>query len=180
MIRRTQHDLTQAGYSYSNNDVMNALSADLSDGLLDGLSESGQAQPRISAVAHLVAGEVAIEAITNDLRVNEQHITAELDYSISSSFPSSRLRTENAHLTNEMIEQAYLATKTAGEIIPSPHLSIIKSRLRQLTAFTQPERARRELPPSSKGYLNNVITYIASASEQEIKRVNRLSTQNRI
>ncbi len=171
MIRRTSRQLNMSGRHMTPDDVIDALAADLVDGQLDGSGATGT-QPRISAVANFIAGQVALEAITNELRVRNIDATPSLDYIIASTYPQSGNRTRNVHLTDALIEQAMAAIEIANRISPNPQLAKTAEGLRQLTPFMRPERARKILPGGVREKLGEISRRIVMSDNTTIKRLN--------
>ena len=171
MIRRTSRQLNMSGRHMTPDDVIDALAADLVDGQLNGVGAVGT-HPRISAVANFIAGQVALEAITNELRVRNIDATPSLDYIIASAYPRSQNRTRNVHLTDALIHQAMVAIEIANRISPNPQLSKTAAALQQLTSFMRPDRAKKILPGNVREKLGEISRRIVMSDSTTVKRLN--------
>ncbi len=171
MIRRTSRQLNMSGRHMTPDDVIDAIAADLVDGQLNGVGATGT-NPRLSAVAHFIAGQVALEAITNELRVRNIDATPSLDYIIASTYPESSHRTRNVHLTEALIQQAMKTIEIANRISPNSQLAETAQGLAQLTPFMRPDRAKKILPGNLQGKLGEISRRIVMSDNTTIKRLN--------
>ncbi len=173
-IRRASERLNLAGHHTTADDVLDSLAADLTDGHLDGTGTPG-AHPRVAAVAAFVAGQVALEALVNEIRGGGRDATASLDYLIARQFPSTAVRTRNVHLTEALIERARVGIEIAHRMRPNRETSEAARALARLTPFMRPDRARKILPAALPRTLDHVAHRIATSSPVIIERINTLA-----
>ncbi len=175
LIDRTQRSLAKAGDQTTANDIVDALVSDLTDGRLDGLGNRGT-QAKISALAQLIAGQIALEALTNNLKIKGHTATAAMDTTIATLFPHGQSKTKDVFISADLIHQAIASITVANQIIPSPYLEMLTTKLSTLPPYSQPKRIKRELPADASNYLTEVIHYVARASEDEIRYINLLAS----
>ena len=131
-IRRTNAALLAIGTSINEDQLIDALAADMTDGQLDGIGAQN-ANPLFSATAHVVSGQVLIEALSNNLYVNGAWATDLLDYAILITMPTATDLTADITITPEMITQTKLAVSAAQAVAPSDALSTIALVLDKLS-----------------------------------------------
>ena len=81
MVRRTRDRILATGSMASGDIVMDALAADMQDGVPDGRGAAGTS-PKITALANVVSGTVLVEALSNNLKVGGVVATAVMDQAI--------------------------------------------------------------------------------------------------
>ena len=177
MIRRTSKQLNINGHHMTTDAVVDAIAADLVNGKLDGIGPVGT-DPNVSAIAHLMSGQVALEAITNELQVRSTNVAPSLDYVITSTYPESSYRTKNVHLTEELISQAKMAVQIANSVLPSDELTDIMAGLEQLTPFMRPDRARKILPGNMSHSFEIVSRQVAKSGNEGARKVNVMAVAN--
>ena len=177
MIRRTRDNVSGSGYITSGNDVIQSLAADLTDGSLDGRGASG-ANARISAVANLITGQVAIEAMRNSLYVNGVNATSALDSAIKTTLPATPgdSLTSSVPVNSKMIDQAKMSVAAAYAFAPSPKLITLASSLDSIIPGSSSASVAQILPSSSTADITQVITLAASANDSELERINTAAT----
>ena len=131
-IRRTNAALLAMGTSINDDQLIDALAADMTDGQLDGIGAENT-NPLFSATANVVSGQVLIEALNNNLYVNGVSATDQLDYAISVTMPTATTTTAGVVANSEMIAQAKVAVRTARAAAPSDALSSIAIVLDKLS-----------------------------------------------
>lgn len=86
MIRRVRDASANAGEQLSGDDIMDVISADMSDGKLDGQGSTG-AHPEMAALARLVMAQVLVESMVNQLKVGGVPASQAMDDAIRISYP---------------------------------------------------------------------------------------------
>ncbi|RLJ18659.1 hypothetical protein DJ030_11485 [bacterium endosymbiont of Escarpia laminata] len=118
MVRRTSYWI---GNNIDEDAVFAALAADLVDGALDGVGGPGT-NARYTAIAHVVSAQVLIEAMLNDLQVNNTSATLALDNAIEQIMGNAGVAnrsTTTVAINDLMIEQAKFALAAARAIDPN-------------------------------------------------------------
>ncbi|MDH5514686.1 MAG: hypothetical protein OEY45_05950, partial [Gammaproteobacteria bacterium] len=173
VIRRTRDLMATAGQRLDGDAVMAALAADITDGLLDGRG-SDASNATISAVAKVVSGQVLVEALSNNLRVDGIVATGVLDQSILTTHPgvSASELTGNVRTTASMLQQARIAVAAARVLDTSTPLANIARVLAGLNANTTASSVATALPADSSLALSGVVGMTPFASPVEIAAVN--------
>ncbi|HHJ13871.1 MAG TPA: hypothetical protein ENJ79_05770 [Gammaproteobacteria bacterium] len=175
MIRRTRDALLVTSSVASADDVVQALASDLVDGTLDGAGAS-RANPRVTAAANLVAGQVLVEAMGNRLRVDGAVATSLLDAAIANTHPgvpASRM-SGSVRVNTEMLDQARVATDAARALAPAATLDTVAGVLDALTPGTTAASVQNTLPPSPSTAFDQAILSTRDASNADLDRVNRV------
>lgn len=118
MVRRASYWI---GNNIDEDAVFAALAADLIDGALDGVGGPGT-NARYTAIAHVVSAQVLIEAMLNDLQVNNTSATLALDNAIEQimgNAGTANRSTTTVTINDLMIEQAKFALAAARAIDPN-------------------------------------------------------------
>ncbi|QYZ66773.1 MAG: Ig-like domain-containing protein [Gammaproteobacteria bacterium (ex Lamellibrachia satsuma)] len=118
MVRRASYWI---GNGIDEDAVFAALAADLTDGALDGIGGPGT-NARYTAIAHVVSAQVLIEAMLNDLQVNNASATLALDNAINQimgNAGTANRSTTTVTINDLMIEQAKFALAAARAIDPN-------------------------------------------------------------
>jgi hypothetical protein len=168
LVRRTR-DLTGTGADR----VVNALSADLTDGYLDGLGASGT-DARLTAVANVAASQVAVETLNNTLRVGGVIATSVMDQSIVSTRPgiSGSQLTGSVLITAQLLDQSRKAVAAAEVLDSSAAVQDIAASIDGLTAYSSVSEASTVLPASSTDTLDNAVSLSTVASGSQLQEIN--------
>ncbi|VAW73280.1 hypothetical protein MNBD_GAMMA15-660 [hydrothermal vent metagenome] len=179
MIRRARDTLMVSATVTDADDVMASLADDLVDGILDGIG-GANAQTRIAAVATLVTGQVLVESMSNNLRVDGVNATAALDSAIVTTrptVPANRL-SGNVVLNTEMLEQARVAIDAVIALAPSAELAAIALTLDALSSGSSALGVGAVLPSSSSDDFNAVIAAAPTTSDSDLDTVINVVTGN--
>jgi hypothetical protein len=170
LVRRTR-DLTGTGA----NRVVAALSADLSDGYLDGLGATGT-DARLAAVANVAASQVLVETLSNTLRVGGVIASGVMDQSIRSVRPgiSNAQLTGSVLVTAQLLSQARLAVAAAQVLDGGATVQDIADRIDGLTANSTAAAVSRDLPADSTNALRTAVLLVPGSSATEISAINQL------
>lgn len=177
MVRRTSRSLNTAGSSYSDDDVFEKISEDITDGDLDG-SGTNLTDSRVSATANVVSSQVLLESMINQLKVGEIDVTQQLDQAIVTTMPTARTTTADVNITATMITQAKSAVSAANLIAPSNTLNAISSSLNEISANSKPSEIAENLPSSSAAMLRGAVTEVATVPDTVIDQANEIFNQN--
>ncbi len=173
VIRRTRDLMATAGRPLDGDAVMTVLAADMSDGVLDGQGGNA-ADATIAAVANVVSGQVLVEALSNNLRVDGMVATGMLDQSIMTTHPdvSAGQLSASVPISAGMLEQARTAVAAARVLDVSSPLASIAIVLDSLTANTSIASVAAVLPADSSLAMDGVAGMTPYASLDDINAVN--------
>jgi len=172
-IRRVEAALTTAGQTISAQSVIDAVSADLVDGFLDGAGATG-ADSRIAAIATIVSAQVMLETMTNRLQVGGAAATGALDSAIQQITGGDLTAplTGTINTTAAMLDQGRVLLTAAMSIDSSPELVAIRDALAGTQPGLSPGQLLAALPPQSAAALDATIEQAALASPAELTLVN--------
>ena len=177
MLRRTRKSLLVSGNIFSEDEIINSLAADLTDGRIDGAGLTAT-NPLIAATANIVSGQVLIEAIGNDLYVNGAPATTLMDNAITLTSPNATDTTSAVKITQDIIDQTKAAVKIASKMAPDGTFQEILATLDKIPSEATPETARALLSPdNTSAYFDSVITQVVYASDMELEELNATARQ---
>ena len=177
MVRRTRDLVTATGRNITGDDVLLALAEDMQDGVLDGQGGSG-VDVTISAVAHVVSGQVLVEAMSNNLKVGGVIATGVIDQAIQTTRPqtdSSQL-TSSVRVTAGMLQQAQRSMAALQVVDNSPEVQGIIAGIDSVVANSLPDDVALVLPADSSALLDNAVMQTAYASQDQLLTINLAAT----
>jgi hypothetical protein len=177
MIRRTRDQIAATGRDTSGDAVLYALAADLQDGNLDGQGAAGT-DPRITAVALVVSGQVLVEALSNTLKVDGIIATGVIDQAIATtrSGGDSVVMTGGVAVTDGLLQQTYTALAAAGVLDSSAEVTGLEAIISGIAAGDLPEDVAKILPADSSRSLDNAVLLSATADVTQLVAVNAAGT----
>ncbi|MEN8207530.1 MAG: hypothetical protein ABFS24_16230, partial [Pseudomonadota bacterium] len=177
MIRRTRDLISATGNPVSGDDVVDALAADMADGFLDGLGAEGS-DPTIAAVANVVSGQVLVETMTNELKVNGVIATVVIDQAIKitqSSVKSLKL-SESVRVTQGLINQAKLSVAAAQVIDSNSRLNDLFADIEKLSDGSSAADASRVLSANASQWLDDAVTSASTTDAQSVITINLVAS----
>jgi Putative Ig domain len=173
MIRRTRDLMVTTGRDIGGNAVLAALAADLQDGSLDGQGADGT-DPRISAVAKVVSGQVLVEALSNTLRVGGIIATAVIDQAIETtrSGISSDALTQGVLISAGMLRQTQTALAAASVVDSSLEVTGLETIVSGIGAGATAGDVANVLPADSSRSLDNAVLLTSTADTTQLAAVN--------
>ena len=171
-IRRTRDALMSTDLVHGN-DVMEAIAADLVDGMLDGRGAAG-ASRRIAAVATLASAKVLAESLVNELAVNGVVAAGAMDNAIAAVRPAGApgSRTGSVMFTQQAIDQAARAIGAAAEVTGDPVLAAAVEAVVNVPEDTLPGQASGLLSYEIHESLELAVQLGVYASDQELTTIN--------
>ena len=175
MLRRTSRAL---GGNVSEDALLTALAADLSDGSLDGRGASGSSA-RYTAVSYAAGLQVVVEAMLHDLHVNGALAEGSLSGAMESVLASGNkppLRNGITRINRHMLEQAKAALVAIQVIDSNDSLKELGQALRELeegatTEDVQAALGRHNLDLTIDSSLGNCLDETVKASDDEIDAI---------
>jgi hypothetical protein len=174
-VRRVRDRMQSAGYSLNADAVVEALSSDLTDEVVDGLG-GPRVDARIAAVATLVYAQVLIESMANELYVDGVDATRAIEnaiVSVSSATPTRTL--EDIPVTAEMLFRARIGLAAAYAVNPDPAIIDLHTVVSGLQAGQSPAVVRLALPADYGTTLGTVLDVIAGSEPTTIDLVNSIA-----
>ncbi len=170
MIRRTSNALLIVGVASNEDKVIEALSADMTDGLIDGVGTE-KVNPLFSATAVIVSGQVIIEALSNNLYVNNALATSLLDNAILVSMPTATDTTADVLTNAEIIIQARRSVSAARMTSSSSSLPAIAKVLETLSPGTPANDIYALLPVVQSNDFSDAINNIVFIPESQLNNI---------
>lgn len=175
-VRRVRDALDASGFPTSGDGVVRGLSADLTDGVIDGRGGSGSSA-RLAAVWNIVSAQVSLETMANELHVNGGDATQLMSEAIS-AVSTGTANPSIADLTanTEMIERARIGLVAAHAITSDPGIEDLLDSTDGIEAGASSTVVRGfALPGDYRSRLDNAILLVAGGSEATLESVNDVS-----
>jgi hypothetical protein len=171
VFRRTLTSVRASRGGVSIDAVIDAIAADLTDGVVDG--RGGQNVDRhISAATQLVSSQVAMELITNELRVHGVVVTSLLDdVIVDLATDTSVALTDSRPVNSYLIAQARRGVDAAIALGGGASLESLRTALGELRAGMTAAAAETALPTGAASSLDGAIGQIGAAATSDINRV---------
>ena len=171
MLRRARKSLVTSGSTLSEDDIIDALASDLTDGIVDGTGHQ-EADSRVAAVVNVVSGQVLVEALNNTLKVNGAPATTLMDNAILITEPEATETTNDAKFTREVIDQTKIAISSALTIDPSAPITDIPPILDMIQPGSTPEAVASQLPVDKSSDLEEAVTMVAYTPDSKQNELN--------
>ncbi|TDJ45441.1 MAG: hypothetical protein E2O52_06600, partial [Gammaproteobacteria bacterium] len=172
-IRRAHAALLSGGQFVNPDQLIEALSADLIDGVLDGHGADG-ADARLAATIRIVSAQVMLETMANRLVVGGIVVTDALDSSIRQITGGDLAAplTHTLNVTDLMLIQAHVFLEAAMSIDSSPGLESLQDALALVVAGQSGAQVAAILPADAVVELGATIEQVTLATPAELARVN--------
>jgi hypothetical protein len=175
IVRRTRDELNSAGYGVSADAVIEALGADLIDGVIEGNGGAG-ADPRTAAVANIVSAEVTLEALKNELQVDGVDVTDAMRGVIERLAPDATGPSlDELGATEGMIYQAAIGLEAAYEITADIAIAGVIQALDGVQPGMEPALVRPLLDADYSKSLDDAVSKTAKGDKSVVDRVNDLA-----
>jgi hypothetical protein len=174
IIRRNHSALLVVYPELSQDNLISALAADISDGNFDGTGTTG-ADPVISAVNTIVSALVLTEALSNTLQVNNTVVTSVLDEAVKVVAPSATQKTGDLPVNDELLLSIRTALAAAMAIAPSEVLAELESAVESIDAGSTAEDIAKTLPSDTNASLDEVVTEVSTSPAEDLDTVNDLT-----
>ena len=175
-VRRTRDALGASGFSTSGNNVVRALSSDLTDTVVDG-NGGPRADARIAAVAVIVSAQVLLETMANELHVNGADATQLMSNAINQvSLEAADPRLEDLTVTADMLARARIGIVAAHAITSDSAIADLLSDVEGVQAGAGSSTVLNfALPSDYRSRLDNAILLAAGGSGAVVTTVNDIS-----
>ena len=170
-IRRTRDWLASAGVNVTGDQVLRAIASDLTDEVIDGRGGS-RVDARIAAVASVVAAQVSLETMANELHVNNVDATAAMADAIQTAMPTASQSLDELTPTAPMLYQAQIGIAAAARATGATELDDLLVTALGLQAGLEVSLVRNLLPNNYRQTLDAALALIANGSNGMIDAVN--------
>ncbi len=175
-VRRTRNAVSASGFTTSGNAVVRALASDLSDEVVDGLGGQ-RSDARLAAVSTVVAAQVLLETMANELHVNGVDATQAMRDAInqvSSNVADPAL--DDLTTTPDMITRAKIGLEAAFAVTSDPLIGNLHTIVSDIQPNSSSQTIRSLVLPSDyRNRLDNAILLVAGGSTDVHEAVNAIS-----
>jgi len=173
MIRRAHSEMKAEGSSLTQDEVIEYLARDLSDGKIDGLG-SGLVNIQLAAMANVAAGQVLVESLRNELQVGGNNVREAMDNAIKTILPQATMTTADVEVTERMLNQVELAIEVAQEIAPSTLLTALAQQLSNITLGSKAAQIKIVLSADGRDAVGSALKMIGDASDEKLEDLNTI------
>ena len=179
MIRRTRDAMNASGANTDGDAVVGALTADLTDGWIDGRGASGH-DPRVSAVANVAAAAVLVEAMANRLHVYGVDATQAMDSAIQLVRPNTPAshNTANVAVPADALLQAIRGLVAAQQVSDDPRILETIEILQDTAPGALPASIHARLPAGIHAVLRQATLDAAYADTIRVDAINAVARQS--
>jgi hypothetical protein len=176
MVRRTRDALYVSGANLDGDGVVRALSADLSDGWIDG-NGAHSADARVAAVANVASAAVLVQAMANRLHVNGANATQMMDNAIRQVRPNApaSATTANVPIPATALDQAVRALSAALAVSGDPRILDAIEVMESAVPGILPGAIAAKLPASLDTVLDQAVLLAATASDDTLQSINTVA-----
>ena len=175
-VRRTRDAIVASGSPTTANSVVQALSSDLTDGVLDGLG-GPLSDARIAATATVVSAQVLLETMANQLYVNGVPGTQAMSDAIDQVLSDAANPTlDELTVTADMLTAARVGLVAAHAVTSDPDVADLLTSLEDVQAGATSTLMRSfVLPADYRNRLVNTVLLVAGGSTAVLGNVNDVS-----
>lgn len=174
-VRRMRGALGSNFFGYSANDIVHALSSDLTDRVVDGLG-GARSDDRIAAVATVVSAQVLLETMANQLHVNGFEATQAMSNAIDQVSSGSVDPTlDDLTVTAGMLERARVGLVAAHAVTSDAAIAELLTALESVQVGASSSMVRTMLPADYRSRLDNAVVLVAGGSASVLDSVNDVS-----
>jgi len=172
-LRRTSEILIAKGFDLGILDIIDNLSADLADGVIDGKS-SASILPEASAIFSLVSAQTIIESIHNELQVKGVDATQALNDAIKVAMPDapSWATTGNVLLTKAELSQAKMTLYALKSVTNNSDIDAIISDLALLSHGMKSSETKAYFQSDAVTILAAAMQQVIAATPAQLKKAN--------
>ena len=168
-IRRTRSALFNVGTQLTEDDIINHVAADLTDGSLDGRGTGSDLQ--IAATLSVVSGQVLIETLSNKLKVDGYDAASRMDDAITLTQPTASMTTADVVITESVLDQARETTAAAIAVSPNATLSTVAAVLAGLSGNTMAASIDSLLPADASTAFNDATSQVVNSTSSQLESV---------
>jgi len=172
VIRRTRDALGAAGRATDADQVIEHLASDLIDRVIEG-NGGPHADARTAAVASIVAAQVTLEAMNNELHVNGANATGAMRDAIGQAVPGAVGSTlEQLTVTDGMISQAVVGLAAAYDVSGDASIAMLAQVVAGIQPGMEPALVRTMFPADYRSTLSNAVAMAAAGDATVVATIN--------
>lgn len=175
-VRRTRDALGANGFATHGDNVVRALSSDLTDHVVDGLGGS-RADPRLAAAWNIVSAQVLLETMANELHVDGADATGLMANAINQVMGRTADPTlADLTVTSLMLFRARTGLVAAYSITQDEKIADLLDAVAGIQVGSDSSRIRNDvLPGDYRSRLDSALLLVAGGSASEIETVNDIA-----
>ena len=173
-VRRTRDALGAAFFPIAANDIVGALSSDLTDDVVDGMGGARSGE-RVAAVATVVSAQVLLETMANRLHVNGVEATQAMNDAMNQVEPGADPTLDNLAVTAGMLERARVGLVAAHAVTSDASIEELLTALESVQVGASSSTVRTALPADYRSRLDNAVLLVAGGGTTVINAVNEVS-----
>ena len=182
LLRRTEQELQLSGNTINIEGVIDAIAADLVDGIIDGRGKIGVSK-RVSVTAAIVGAQLAFESLSNSIHVDGKNAMDALEMAVHTTAPetvgSSMIRGVPVPATT--LRHAVALIRGAADFSSSETLNGIGTIIENLSSNISASETENALLGSDGSDFYNTVVLLRTASQKQISAAAiRLRTQRLI
>jgi len=177
LIRRVRNEINGAGFAMDGDQILGAIAADLTDGIIDGRG-GVRANTRVAALSNLLLAQILAETLRGELRVNGTNAMAAIESAIaevSASAASPSLGELTA--TQAMIRSTRVGLVAAHAVSGDDELEGLLGAAAGLQEGMDAGLVRALLPARAGTILDTSVAAVASGNESLLELVNRAARE---
>ena len=177
LIRRVRNEMNGASLAMDGDQVLGAIAADLTDGVIDGRGGS-RANTRVAALSNLLLAQILAETLRGELRVNDANAMTAIESAIAevSASPASPSLGELT-ATGEMIRSTRVGLVAAHAVSGDDELAGLLDAAAGLQEGMDAGLVRALLPGRAATILDTSVAAVASGNESLLELVNRAARE---
>ncbi len=173
MIRRVHAQMLMIDPSFTQDQIIEFLARDLSDGKIDGRGIEA-IDARLAVLATIASAQVLVEALRNELQVGNNDANIAMNNAIKTVLPGASMTTADVLVTERMLKQTKLAVDAAQAVSPSSALTTLSQALDGITAGSSSAEMKTVLDAGVNNTLAAVLEMIRDASDETLEVVNQM------
>ncbi len=171
-IRRTRSELFVAGVDITEDDVIQSVAADMTDGVMDGVGVAEGVNARVAATANVVSAQVLVEALRNRINVYGADATIAMDSAITLSIPTATMTTADIVVSNTMLTHTQRTVAATQALSKNANLSAMALVLANLSIGSLAADVDSVLPLNTSTTFNKVLLQLPSSTDNELESIN--------
>ena len=177
LIRRVRNEMNGASLAMDGDQILGAIAADLTDGVIDGRGGS-RANSRVAALSNLLLAQILAETLRGELSVNGVNAMAAIESAIAevSASPASPTLGELT-ATQAMIRSTRIGLVAAHAVSGDDELIGLLDAAAGLQEGMDAGLVRALLPARAANILDSSISAVASGNESLLELVNRAARE---
>lgn len=172
IIRRTRDWMLLSGTDSSGDTIVQELASDLVDSVIDGVGGS-RVNTRTAAIASIVAAQVYLESMSNELHVYGVDATSAMELAIQKvNVGTASPALGELTATEPMLEKIEIGLAAAEAVTNDPRVVDLRLSVNGFRSGLQPALVRSMLPADYRQTLEDVLAQVAAGADNTIETVN--------